>query len=447
MALTGIQIFKLLPKTNCKECGIPTCLAFAMNLASGKAELDSCPYVSDEARAQLAEASAPPIRPVVIGNGVRKFTIGGETVLYRHEKTFFNQTAIATLVPSDMADADLETKLKEWNVFQYERVGLYLKPELIALKDVNGDADAFVNKAKTIAETSEFNLVLITDNADIMKAGVEACKAKRPLMYTATEANIDAMGAIAKDNDVPICVKADSIDALQALTGKLTEMGIKDIILDSGSREIKQALEDQVAIRRSALKENNRAVGFPTINFPCEMASNLDMETMIAGLFIAKYSGIVVISDFKPESLFPLMLERLNIFTDPQRPMTVTEGIYEIGNPDENSPVLITTNFALTYFIVSGEIEGSKVSSWLLIKDSEGLSVMTAWAAGKFAGDDVGIFVKKCGIADKVKNLELIIPGYAAAIAGDVEEELPDWKITVGPREAAHIPGFLKERA
>jgi acetyl-CoA decarbonylase/synthase complex subunit gamma len=243
-----------------------------------------------------------------------------------------------------------------------------------------------------------------------------------------------------------VAVRADSLEGLVPLTEKLTEMGVKDIVLDPGSREIKQAHQDQVAIRRAALKDLNRSVGFPTIIFPNEMASNLDMETLIAGTFIAKYGGIVVLSDFVGESLFPLLLERLNIYTDPQRPMTVTEGIYEINNPDENSPVMVTTNFALTYFIVSGEIEGSRVPSWLLIKDSEGLSVMTAWAAGKFAGDDVGMFVKKSGIADKVKNQELIIPGYAAAIAGDVEEELSGWQITVGPREAAHIPGFLKAR-
>ena len=199
-------------------------------------------------------------------------------------------------------------------------------------------------------------------------------------------------------------------------------------------------------MRRAALKAANRSVGFPTITFPCEMASNLDMETLIASMFIAKYGAITVLSDFTTESLFPLLLERLNIFTDPQRPMTVTEGIYEIGTPDENSPVLITTNFALTYFIVSGEIEGSKVPAWLLIKDTEGLSVLTAWAAGKFAGDDVGMFVKKCGIADKIKNKELIIPGYAASIVGEIEEELPDWTITVGPREAPHLPAFLKAR-
>jgi len=446
MALTGIQIFKLLPKTNCKECGVPTCLAFAMNLASGKAELDSCPYVSDEAKEQLAEASAPPIRPVAIGKGVRKFTTGGETVQYRHEKTFFNPTALGALVNSDISDSDLEAKLKTWNAFQFERVGLNLRPELVALKDVGGDKDAFAAKAKFIAETSEFNLVLMTEDAGVLKAGVEACGFKKPLLYAATEANADDFGAIAKENGLPLAVKADSIEGLIPLTDKLTGMGVKDLIIDPGSREIKQAFEDQVAIRRSALKDSNRAIGFPTITFPCEMASNLDMEALIAGMFVAKYGGIAILSDFTGESVFPLLLERLNIYTDPQRPMTVTEGIYEIGNPDENSPVLVTTNFALTYFIVSGEIEGSKVPAWLLIKDSEGLSVMTAWAAGKFAGDDVGVFVKKSGIMDKVKHTELIIPGYAAAIAGDVEEEMPGWTITVGPREAAHIPAFLKTK-
>ncbi|MEJ2221355.1 MAG: acetyl-CoA decarbonylase/synthase complex subunit gamma [Desulfobacterales bacterium] len=343
-------------------------------------------------------------------------------------------------------EADLETKLKAWNALQFERVGLNLRPELVALKDVNGDKEAFASAAKKIAETSEFNLVLMTEDPGVMKAAVDVCGFKRPLMYAATDNNIDDLGAIAKEQNLPLAVRADSVEGLVPLTEKLDGMGVKDIVVDPGSREIKQAHQDQVAIRRAALKDLNRSVGYPTITFPCEMAANLDMETLIAGTFIAKYGGIVVLSDFAGESLFPLLLERLNIYTDPQRPMTVTEGIYEINNPDENSPVLVTTNFALTYFIVSGEIEGSRVPSYLLIKDSEGLSVMTAWAAGKFAGDDVGMFVKKSGIADKVKHQELIIPGYAAAIAGEVEEELPGWTITVGPREAAHIPGFLKAK-
>ncbi len=446
MALTGIQIFKLLPKTNCKECGVPTCLAFAMNLASGKAELDSCPYVSDEAREKLSEASAPPIRPVVLGKGVRQATTGGETVQYRHEKTFYNPTLLAAQVGSDVASADLETKLKAWNALQYERVGLNLRPELVAVKDSNGDAQAFAATAKQIAETSEFNVILMTEDAEVMKAGIDACGFKRPLMNAATAANADAFGTLAKENDLPLVVKSDSLDGLTELSSKLTGMGLKDLVLDPGSREIKQSNDDMIALRRAALKDNNRAVGFPTITFPCEMASNLDMETLIAAMHVAKYGGIVVMSDFAGESVFPLLLERLNIYTDPQRPMTVTEGIYEINNPDENSPVLVTTNFALTYFIVSGEIEASKVPAYLLIKDSEGLSVLTAWAAGKFAGDDVGLFVKKSGIMDKVKHQELVIPGYAAAIAGDVEEELPGWTITVGPREAAHLPGFLRNR-
>ncbi len=445
MGLTGIQIFKLLPKTNCGECGVPTCLAFAMNLAAGKAELEACPYVSDEAREQLAEASAPPIRPVSIGVGTRAFKTGGETVMFRHEKTFYNPTGIGVLVKSDIDSEVLDKKLKEWNALQYERVGLNLRPELVALKDVNGDKDSFASVAGKIARESEFVLALMTDNLEVMKAGVEACAFKKPLLYAATKDNVDDMGGLARDAGLPLAVKGASIDDLISLSDKLTGMGLKDLVLDSGSREMKQAFEDQVAIRRAALKAGNRSLGFPTITFPCEMAGNLDIETVIAGLFIAKYAGIIVLSDFKGESLFTLLLERLNIFTDPQRPMTVTEGIYEIGGPGEDSPVMVTTNFSLTYFIVSGEIEGSRVPSWLLILDTEGLSVMTAWAAGKFSGDVVGAFVKKCGIADKIKHRKVIIPGYAASISGEMEEELPDWEIMVGPRDATLIAKYLKD--
>lgn len=446
MALTGIQIFKLLPKTNCKECGVPTCLAFAMNLASSKAELDACPYVSDEARAQLAEASAPPIRPVALGKGVRATKTGGETVLYRHEKTFFNPTLFAGTITSDTAEAEVTATLQAWNALQYERVGLNLRPELVALKDVNGDGVAFAALAKLIAETSEFNLILMSEKAEVINGAVATAGFKRPLIYAATAENVDEFGKIALDNELPLAVKSDSIDGIIALTEKLTGMGLKDLVIDSGAREVKKALEDQVAIRRAALKDGNRALGFPTICFPGEMASTIEMEGLIGAMFVAKYGGIVVLSNLTTEVIFPLLLERLNIYTDPQRPMTVVEGVFEIGNPDENSPVMVTTNFALTYFIVSGEIESSKVPAWLLIKDSEGLSVLTAWAAGKFGGDDVGMFVKKSGIMDKVKHTDLIIPGYAAAIAGDVEEELPGWNIIVGPREAAHIAGFLKSR-
>jgi len=445
MGLTGIAIFKMLPKTNCGECGVPTCLAFAMNLAAGKAELDACPYVSDEAREQLAEASAPPIRPVAIGAGARAFKVGGETVMFRHEKTFYNPTALAALVPSDVDAAVLDTKLKTWNAFQYERVGVNLRPELVALKDVNGDAATFAVIAKKIAEESEFGLVLMSEKPDVIKAALEGCAFKKPLIYAATNDNVEDMGNLAKESGLPLAIKADNMDDLIALSDKLTGMGLKDLVLDSGAREMKALFQDQVVIRRAPLKAANKSLGFPTITFPCEMADNLAMETLIASMLIAKYAGIVVLSDFEGESLFPLLLERLNIYTDPQRPMTVTEGIYEIGSPDENSPVLITTNFSLTYFIVGGEIEGSRVPSWLLIMDTEGLSVMTAWAAGKFSGDAVAIFVKKCGIADKIAHKKIIIPGYAAAISGEMEEDLPDWDVMIGPRDASLLPKFLKD--
>jgi len=278
-----------------------------------------------------------------------------------------------------------------------------------------------------------------------MKASVEACAFKRPLLYAATMENADELGSLAKEKGLPLALRAEGVEDLISLSDKLTGMGLKDLVLDSGSREIQKVFQDQVVIRRAPLKAGNRSLGFPTITFPSEMAGNLDMETLIASMLIAKYAGIVVLSDFRGDSLFPLLLERLNIFTDPQRPMTVTQGVYEIGGPDENSPVLVTTNFSLTYFIVSGEVEGSRVPSWLLIMDTEGLSVMTAWAAGKFTGDGVGMFVKKCGIADKIGHKKVVIPGYAASISGDMEEELPDWEVIIGPRDASLIPKFLKD--
>jgi acetyl-CoA decarbonylase/synthase complex subunit gamma len=447
MALTGIQIFKMLPKTNCKECGHPTCLAFAMALASGKAELASCPYVSDEAKEQLAEASAPPVRPMQIGAGDRSFKIGGETVLFRHEKTFFGAPGLGVLVTSDTDEGTLTEKLKEWDTFQFERVGFNLRPELVAIKDINGDAGKFAALAKKVVDESNFCLVLMSEDVGVMKAGIDASADRKPVIYAATKDNVDDMGALAKETGLPLVVKADDMDGLMELTGKLTGMGLKDLILDSNSRTVRRAFEDQVWLRREAIMKKNRALGFPTITFPCEMADNLDKETVIASMFIAKYAGIIILSDFTGESLFPLLVERLNIYTDPQRPMTVEQGIYEINGPDENSPVCITTNFALTYFIVSAEIDASRVPSWLLIMDTEGLSVMTAWAAGKFVGDAVGIFVNKSGIFDKVKHKKLIIPGYAAAISGDLEEEVKDSEVLIGPRDASQITKFLKEFA
>jgi acetyl-CoA decarbonylase/synthase complex subunit gamma len=444
MALTGIEIFKLLPKTNCKECGDPTCLAFAMKLAAGKAELSACPYVSDEAKAKLSEASAPPILPVTIGTGDRALKVGGETVMFRHEKRFENPTGFAILISDSMDDAEVGRRLEKFKKLEYERIGLILRPDLVALKSDTGDKanfEALVNKAK---QGSDGGIILMSDDPEVMAAGVAACADRKPLLYAATEANWEKLAELAKANSCPLAVKADGLEKLAELTAKLTEAGIKDMVIDSGSRKLRQVFTDQVIIRSAALVKKFRPLGFPTIVFPAEMTDDPMKEAVIASIFVAKYGGIIVLSDFYGESLFPLLVERLNIYTDPQRPLATTEGIYEINSPNENSPVLITSNFSLTYFIVSGEIEASRVPSYLLVKDTEGLSVMTAWAAGKFVADAIAPFVKKCGIADKVKHHKLIIPGYAAAESGGLEEELSDWEILVGPREGSNIPAYLK---
>ncbi|MFC1669718.1 acetyl-CoA decarbonylase/synthase complex subunit gamma [Spirochaetota bacterium] len=446
MALTGIEIYKMLPQTNCKDCGVPTCLAFAMKLAAGQAELDACPHVSDEAREKLDTASAPPVLPVTIGTGEAAFKAGAETVLFRHEKTFVNQTGIAVLVTDKMSDGDVDKNLKDFNDLQYDRVGLTLKADLVAVKSETGDAGAFeklVNKVKDSAGT----MILMSDSVDVLKAGVAAAADKKPLIYAATKDNVEDVGNLAKENKCPVVAKGNGYDEVIELTTKLTEMGLKEIVIDTGSREMKKVFEENIMIRRAAIKKTFRPLGFPVINFPCDMTDDSMEEVLIASTLIAKYSGIVVMSNIEGHNLFPLLVQRMNIYTDPQRPMATEQGIYEIGNPDENSPVLITTNFSLTYFIVSGEIEGSRVPTWLVVMDTEGLSVLTAWAAGKFVADAIGPFVKKCGIADKVKHKDLIIPGYSASISGELEEELPDWNIIIGPREAAHIPAFLKEKS
>jgi len=444
MALTGIEIFKLLPKTNCKECGEPTCLAFAMKLAGGKAELSACPHVSDEAKEKLSEAAAPPIRPVVVGVGERALKVGGETVMFRHEKRFENPPGFAILISDTMDEAEIDSRLERFRRFEYERVGLTLRPELVAVKSESEDAAKFAAVVNKVKQDTDAGIILMSETPDVLAAGLKACADRKPLIYAATKDNLDQIASLAKENSCPVAVKGASLEEVSQLTTKLTEAGVNDIVLDSGARTVRQAFEDQVVIRNLALTKRFRPLGFPTIVFPCEMTSDPMKEALIASMFVAKYGGIIVLSDFQGESLFPLLVERLNIYTDPQRPLATTEGIYEIGSPDENSPVLITTNFSLTYFLVGGYIESSKTPGYLLVKDTEGLSVMTAWAAGKFVADIIAPFVKKCGIEDKVKHRKLIIPGYAAAESGGLEEELPGWEILVGPREGAHIPGYLK---
>jgi acetyl-CoA decarbonylase/synthase complex subunit gamma len=287
-------------------------------------------------------------------------------------------------------------------------------------------------------------IILMSEKVENLQAAAKIASPIRPLLYAATKDNADALGKLAKEKNLPLAVKGKDIDEVMELTTKLTEMGLKDLVIDSGSRALNKVFKDQVSIRRAALVGGVRVLGFPTITFPCEMSNDLLEESLIASTMVSKYAGIMVLSDLQGESLFPLLVQRMNIYTDPQRPMATSEGIYEVNSPTENSPVLITSNFSLTYFIVSGEVENSRVPSWLLVLDTEGLSVLTAWAAGKFSADRIALFLKKSGILDKVKHRKLVIPGYAASISGELEEELPDWEIQIGPREGAHIPAYLK---
>jgi acetyl-CoA decarbonylase/synthase, CODH/ACS complex subunit gamma len=364
-------------------------------------------------------------------------------VLYRHEKTFNNPTLLGCVIATSEKDGDVDGKIKAFKTLKYERVGLTLKPEIIAVKDA-GDSARFAKIAKKASDAGAA-VILMSASPDSLKAALKDIGKNKPLIYAITEANSDVILPLVKEYDCPVAAKADSVGDLAKLSTKLMAAGVKDIVLDPGSRKVADCLRDSVMIRRLALEKLYRPLGFPTVVFPAEMADNPIDEVILAGTFISKYGGIAILSDFRGETIFPLLLQRLNIFTDPQRPMTTEQGIYPIGTPGEDSPILITSNFSLTYFIVSGEIEASRIPSWLLVLNTDGLSVLTAWAAGKFVGDVVGPFVKKCGIADKVKTKKLVIPGAAAIISGDLEEELPDWKIAIGPREGSHIPAYLRQ--
>jgi len=446
MALTGIQILKMLPKTNCGECGIPTCLAFGMKVAAGQIEIGECPYVSDEVKEAIGEASAPPIRSIKIGGGDAVMTTGGETCLFRHERRFENPTGIGVLVTTDLSDADIDGRIERFNNIRIERVGVLMKADLIAIKDSKGDEGTFTSLVqKVLDKAPDAKLILMSDNPDTIGAGAKACGARKPLLFGANKDNREAMGNLAKDLGCPLGIVGSNIDDAVAISEALIKDGLKDLVIDTGARTMRAAYEDSVLARRAAINKKFKPLGFPTIAFPCDITDDPLMEVMVASILIAKYAGIIILSDLQGDTLFPLLLERLNIFTDPQRPMVVKEDTYPVNGPDENSPVLITCNFSLTYFIVSGEIEGGKVPSWLLIKDTEGLSVLTAWAADKFVAETIAAFTKKCGIMDKVKHKKLIIPGYLAQISGELEEELSGWEIQIGPREATHIPAFLKQ--
>jgi len=443
MALTGLDIFKLLPKTNCGECKFPTCLAFAMKLAGGQAKLDDCPYVSDEARAALSEAAAPPVLGVEIGTGDAAFKTGEELVLFRHEKRFVNPTAIGILIPDSLSEDEISAKIKQASSNSWERVGQHLGVKLLAVKCESGEAAKF-KAALEKSMGSGLAIMPMTEDVELMTQAVEVIGDTRPLLYCANSENLDKMGALAKEKNLPVVLKGDGLDSLAELSERAKSLGLEDIVLDPGTRNLRDTLQALIAVRRGALVGKFKPFGFPLIALPCEETDDIFFEGALAAIYIAKYADIVIVSSAEAWFNYPLQVEIQNIYTDPQKPMAVDSKIYEIGTPGPDSPFLVTTNFSLTYFIVSGEVEASKVDSWLGIVDSEGQSVLTAWAAGKFVPEAIAKFVNSSGIAEKVSHRKLIIPGYVAQISGELDEELPDWEILVGPREAADISAYLR---
>ena len=445
MAMTGLQIFKLLPKTNCGECGVPTCMAFAMKLAAMNADLAACPYASEEAKKIIGAASKPPIRLVKIGPPGREVPIGNETVMFRHDKTFVHPTAVAIAFPDNESLTDLSHKLAEVREYCLERAGEQLRINLVLVDNFSEEVKPFVDLVKTAAGSTGLGIILRSTNLEALEAGLKELKGKRPLIHAATPANAEAVAALALKYDAPLVARAATLDELAALTTRLATLGLKEIVLDLPADNPAAALQYNTIIRKAALKNAFEPLGYPIINF----VTALDDASAVAdaSTYLCKYASIVVLDRMKLELLLPLMMLRQNIYTDPQKPIQVDPRVYPIGEPGKDALLVVTTNFSLTYFMVSGEIENSGVPANLLVVDTEGMSVLTGWAAGKFSGEKVAAAVKASGLGDQPGKHRVIIPGYVAQISGEVEEGLPGWEVLVGPGEASDIGPFMKIQA
>lgn len=445
MAMTGVEIFKLLPKTNCKKCGYPTCLAFAMKLAQRQAAIEDCPDVSEEAKAVLGEAAAPPIRPVVIGAGEKAVKMGEESVLFRHEKKFVNPPAFALEIKDTADSTEAASRIEAVVNSEMERVGQRLRMDAIMINNDSGDAGKLEALAKLVAEKApEVPVMVSAKDASAAGPALKHFSGKKPMLYGAGADNLEKMAKVAKENGASLGISANGLEELAALSEKAKGLGMEDLVLDPGSKNAREIIVNNTLIRRAALKKSFKPFGFPVITF-AQREDNY-LESLVASLGITKYASIIVLGSVENWKNLALFTLRQNIFTDPQVPMQVKQDIYRLGEPDENAPFMITTNFSLTYFIVSGEIEGSKVPSRLAVMDCEGLSVLTAWAAGKFTASKIAQFIKESGVEGQIKHRELIIPGYVAILSGAIEDKLEGWKVTVGPREANAIPAFLKSK-
>ncbi|MCP4754179.1 MAG: acetyl-CoA decarbonylase/synthase complex subunit gamma, partial [Proteobacteria bacterium] len=434
MALTGLKIQKYLPKTNCKECGSNTCLAFAMKLAAKKIDLSECPYASDEAKTFLGAASEPPVKGIAFGSD-QALKLGEETVFYRHEKTFVNQTAFAINVNDTDLPEDIENTLKAVRDYELVRVGETLLIDMVAVTQKGKDPADFVDLARKAWETAKRPLVLCSADPQTLIAAARAVKGSGSLLASATAESVDGLKTAAAENGHALAVTAPDLDGIVSLTSKLKKDGFNSLALHFQTHSLAERFQVNSIARRTALKDSFKPLGYPTLHF---LRPGDILEEAVAGVNeICKFGGICVLPGFDPAQLVSLMTLRMNIFTDPQKPIQVEPKVYPIGDPTPESPVFVTTNFSLTFFIVSGEIENSGISAWLVVPESEGMSVLTSWAAGKFSGSSIAKFIRESGLEDQVTRRDVVIPGYVAQISGELEENLPGWKVRVGPQEAA----------
>jgi len=472
MALTGLEIFKLLPKTNCKKCGMPTCLAFAMSLAQKRAKLEDCPHVSEEAKQKLAAAAAPPMRKIVFGRKDLQLTVGQETVMFRHEEKFYNPTVLAVTISDKLSGNDLSSRIKAINSLQFERVGTKIGVRAIAVTNDSGSPDVFAqvcaqaakqacpepgrggwsrerraNNSPADSSTSlgtSLALILVTESPQAASAALKQIKdaAGTPLLAGATAKNVEEMAKIAKENGCPLVAKAESIEALADLSEKIKAAGVDDIVLCLETASLREKLYNMTRMRVLSLKKAFRPLGYPTVSFV--LGGSPEQQTAEACSLICKYSSIVVVGTIEPYAILPMLTCVMNIFTDPQKPVQVEPKVYAIGEPGENSPLMFTTNFSLTYYTVVSDVEASRVPSYILVVDTEGTSVLTAYSGDKLNEKTVADAMAKDNVASLVKHRKLIIPGYVAVMSGKLEEAT-SWEVMVGPRESAMLPKYLKE--
>jgi acetyl-CoA decarbonylase/synthase complex subunit gamma len=436
---TAMEIYKLLPKKNCGECKLPTCLAFAMQLANQKVALEACPYVSPEAKAALEESGAPPIKLVAFGVGDKAAQLGDETQLFRHDKTFYHPTILGIIADDSEGLDGMKARIDAAHAAEFERVGQILRVDTVALRHSTGSPDDFVEAVKAAA-ARDLPIVIMCEDVSVATKAVDACADKRPLLYRATPANLDQMVELAKGKALPLVIGgASSLDELSQMADKAKKAGLADMVLEPADGSGAKVLENMTAIRRAAVKEKFRPFGFPT----AMVLGASTADNMKAALGVIKYSSVVLMEEMPPEMLHPLLALRQNIFTDPQVPIQVKPGLYSVGEPNEKSPVMFTTNFSLTYFTVRADIEKSKLPAWLLVVDTEGQSVMTAFAAGKLTPESVAKVIEDEKLKEKNSRGEIIIPGMVSRMSGKLNE-LTGLKVTVGPRESSGLPKMMK---